>query len=1237
MVCLYKVSRKSQQAFLGPSILVVQVLVPQGDKVAESTIIDGIAGSEAIDSSGEILDVAGADISDLVEGRATLSWEHKDEKDPAHTAMDHVGKIVYAKKIFKESDCEDDRQRMYWKKVELPYIYFKTRLYDGAGHPAAIALAAIFRDAEQHNEPVLARYSVEGATLKKEGNRLLKTVVRRVTATVKPCNRSAVSGIVSDAGPVFLDESSKKKQKEQSAEESSSTFDKLVERVGKAESVHGRLGGAVEVEYSPLDKATEAGVTSAAPSALSGGAALQREDRGLILKNLAHRATQVLQRWDRKGDPKKYLKSEMPDVDPDFLDRFAEMAENFKLKASSLKKAQQNAPEEDVLSDGSDTVGKEVIVPPHLKDRFKKVAGSRPSPTKLGESYFDTATGTLHTDLGSFKVHIPQDKYYSRILKSSEVAPHHDEAMRHWKNLNALLRAGKLPPEIIMHAAIFSGMSPSTAVPMQELAFSHIKDLMARGLDPTKSGSASPEFKRDFMERVGKDTAYLPDYYNSYWASEAGRSTRVKEEKQLSLLTPNAPPRQKGMVYPTQKWNSVAWYHKLHPTLVSLVQKYGADGRAMTRELLAMKTAGKSSPGLSKVEGFAPKTIRYLLGMLGAGNAHVPDTHYIRHTFGLPSDKQVKKETVDWLGRPLAENESALAPNAHLKRVLWNPRTPEVGEALDSYYYHNHPAVRHVIQRHFGGQEDEQATFPAFWAHWLSIGPHEKKFGQNNFNYNDGTDHRVYWNAVNEVLREYGLPTTRVKKNEDASPEEVLNMPIAERTARAHAKIADAFGETPGLLFYYQHCVPALLEEHDQRMSQPIIDPVVMKMEAALIELRKNSSVDRLYNSLKAAGVQPAKASESDSAAVDNPFKKPVVWRGQYITPGVSENNVGKRFFHIAEKDGRVYGFKEDRSRYSHLDYPLTSLPKAYFDSDHTVLQPSQIAGAENAGKVSLVEHTDPHWNTTEEQRKLLQDLDFSDSSKVDRDGEAGINQRLSHWRNTPAGLAYVKLSEDHQDQQGKHEIAYHNIARDLFGMGEYLADTAAFRHPQTGHIGVVVRGIDNAISGDSADYNSYRYGAPAPSIKSMQEDMLFFGEMDKLAAMNYVLGNNDRHPLNYLIRRENGEHKLKLIDHGFSFSEGATAGRPDYYVMNTDRNYRIATEDLPRGHQDHRMHPAAQKMLEQIDPVVFEQEMRKYGIQEDRIRSALRRLKIAQEAAKGQYGNEKPWFRSLRDLAQLF
>ena len=163
-------------------------------------ILDGIATSELVDSSGEILDIAGCDISDLQTGEAILNYEHNPNKDPTK----NVGKVLGARKIFSREDCENERQLYYWDKLNgssktsFPFIYIIGRLFDGSGHEQAKALAAQIRDYVANGEKIVVRFSIEGSTLERQGNRLVSTIARDCALTLKPCNKTCDSGVIYD-------------------------------------------------------------------------------------------------------------------------------------------------------------------------------------------------------------------------------------------------------------------------------------------------------------------------------------------------------------------------------------------------------------------------------------------------------------------------------------------------------------------------------------------------------------------------------------------------------------------------------------------------------------------------------------------------------------------------------------------------------------------------------------------------------------------------------------------------------------------------------------------------------------------------------------------------------------------------------------------------------------------------------------------------------------------------------
>jgi len=171
---------------------------PQDTNPAKpGTMIDGIGASEALDSSGERLSIAGLDISTLESGKGKLNWEHKSD-----TPSSIVGTVLVAKKIFKLEDCENDRQKYFWEKSKVPYLYIVGELFDGVGHEQAKEVAAMLRyDESKKNSPEAlpntVNFSVEGAKISKTNDGLIeRSLAKKISVTVTPCNHSAIAEIL---------------------------------------------------------------------------------------------------------------------------------------------------------------------------------------------------------------------------------------------------------------------------------------------------------------------------------------------------------------------------------------------------------------------------------------------------------------------------------------------------------------------------------------------------------------------------------------------------------------------------------------------------------------------------------------------------------------------------------------------------------------------------------------------------------------------------------------------------------------------------------------------------------------------------------------------------------------------------------------------------------------------------------------------------------------------------------
>lgn len=164
----------------------------------KSTIIEGVASTLSRDVQKEILDLEGADITALEENRGFVNSDHKG--DFTHLC----GRVLEAKKIQSLDQCATPYQMKAWDKHRKPFLYTKLELWDGHGHKEADSIASIYNFYKDKNEEPPIKLSVEGKTLERAPNGVLKrTLIRGIALTVHPANRETrteVTGLVKTAG-----------------------------------------------------------------------------------------------------------------------------------------------------------------------------------------------------------------------------------------------------------------------------------------------------------------------------------------------------------------------------------------------------------------------------------------------------------------------------------------------------------------------------------------------------------------------------------------------------------------------------------------------------------------------------------------------------------------------------------------------------------------------------------------------------------------------------------------------------------------------------------------------------------------------------------------------------------------------------------------------------------------------------------------------------------------------------
>lgn len=1159
--------------------------LPRGVKSSTGMMIDGIFASEAIDSSGEVLDIEGADIGDLEDGKGVLNYEHRGDDAPGASPNDVVGKIVYARKIFGEKDCENERQRTYWRKIELPFIYGICRLYDAAGHPGAVAAAAQIRDHVANAEPILARFSIEGSTLKREGQRLVHTVARRVALTMKPCNRSCDSGLLADP-----------QAPEGFQTRAADPVDPLEHLAEKFEHPgYARLGSGPEfstytdLDPESLDKAITGGGGNAAPSTLTQGSALQREDEGLQRKKVYEIAKAAYRAWDQTTDFKKFLKFRLPEADPEFIDRFAAMVDDYHLK----KKAED--------PDAPLTIrGRPVPATPAVK-----------KPT------FDEGPGVLRTPHGSFPMYIPgrdpapsAREAFHNAMNEEKPSKIHAYAFRNWRRAHKLLKAGKTPDAVLMHATLFSQLSPNTPVPTQELMYGHLVDTMRRhGID-----ARSPDFaklKEHWTQRDNPSEwpALSPEHWQRLDAPTNRGGLRIQSDSKTTG-------RVKGdigsFMLANDKFENMSNYHRMHKGLRDIVNKHGINGRAAVREMMEQKNAGnlwearrdraakagKPDPGEfsgTPIKGLAPKTARYMYSMLGAGNTVVPDTHFVRHLFGLEK------------GRDTASIE-------HLKTTLWNENNSDVLDAIDRYYGKNHDAVKHMaahpdVQGHDIG--DENLVFPAFWRHWMAIVPHEKARGMSTAGFNAYTDHKPFWDAILDHLESRQEP---VKKSDQDAWARALE------TAKEHLHWQETLGETPAMLIYFAHLLPQLMDDVPDHATGFEDEPThvgvgedpngddlaakVRKFEALAVDL-----------GVMVSALRKSREEKKDPEVVE--------YQGQRVKPGFLEIHSGEHrgphailgsdasHFHVVPAPQGLRGLA-----WSHDD--VQKLPRVAQDNHYDITRYPQTVDTGLTVDSDL--HGHPTFNTTAAQRKLVHGLDFGADAFMNKEARVG-NGSEGHWRHGPQGVVYVKgdTRQKGRDEQAlpaqRREMVYHNLARDVFGFGDSLAPTALIRHPRSGKELSVVGKIPGAV----------HYGDTNKAHQKALSKLGDSGALDRAATMNWIFGNWDRGSGNWMLAPDKGgQLGFKLIDHGHALTKHPDMSMdvPDYLEQyhrgrGGGGRYKTLTADTQLGVQkllaDEPLHSSVGPWVQKLDADDLWKRMKDLEVPDEHANAAVTRLRHLQ------------------------
>lgn len=789
-----------------------------------------------------------------------------------------------------------------------------------------------------------------------------------------------------------------------------------------------------------------------------------------------------------------------------------------------------------------------------------------PIETGVEDISFDGQTGTWHTPIGSLRMNIPSKESpesheaFQKSLNMPINSRIHSYALNNWKLLHEMAREGHLPEDVVGHAVLFSQMSPNTAVPMQELMYAHMVDyLRDTGQKHWDPSFPTVENHKGWLER-DKPQGW-PKLAPEHWeriksqlqlenpSKITGRPAGGNYAFQMPGIPGTTDPNQKG------KWGTIERYPEIHDMLVSAVARNKHDGRKTVEEMMAQKakSGGQGLPGL------APKTMRYALGMMGMGNVVVPDTHFVRHILGL--DLQKDGPTIKYM-----------------KDAMWNSSVKGVQNmaAMDKYYFDNHDAVKHILEHPEHGKffqdHPESAIFPAFWKHWMAIVPHEQLTGLPNKGQNELTDHMPYWHAV--------FPGTFAKS--EGAEEQALY----HKTAALHYSWVQKYGETLGAIMYYAYLVPHLI---NSEKAQHILPPGSMEPQAAELG---NPSVPPPVEQMQKAEPDAKTVNAKGPAAPPEPVfhngvkKQPGIIRYRNVLNG--HPLAGKEMKIIREATDHfvalphgagLNGFIRIPKDQEHKTYDVVSKPQV--STEQHIVGPQHVA--------PLSRHVG----------QMIHGLDVSDAApkEVIHEGIHSTDERKPFMANTPGGQrVFVKHSgatdidlgyAQHGLTSAAIEALYHNMAPH-FGLQDHVPTTAAFIHPKDGD----EHSAQAVVDGEHLNHKDIQHNA---NVRGWHDS----GLSPRIAAMDYIMGNNDRHRGNFLM---DAKGQPQLIDNGFAL------------------DYKGLWGGLSVGHQPTTRHtqawgPDVNKWVQSLDGQKIFDALRTHGVPSPLAVHALNRLQGLQES----------------------
>lgn len=329
---------------------------------------------------------------------------------------------------------------------------------------------------------------------------------------------------------------------------------------------------------------------------------------------------------------------------------------------------------------------------------------------------------------------------------------------------------------------------------------------------------------------------------------------------------------------------------------------------------------------------------------------------------------------------------------------------------------------------------------------------------------------------------------------------------------------------------------------------------------------------------------------EDESTPDEKPNKLPnIEFQGKQVKPGkaLTADEGLKQFFpegRIAllghdPEEGVFYGVHPDKIN-GWTDKDIKKI-----DVGHPGLNVHEFP--EEINTAPIVDAGMHGMNLTPAAAQMVQGLEL-DPKNVLSKKHIGTHHKAYWAKNAQGKTVFVKPEVENQGFGDTiRESAFHNAAHEVFGLGNYLPTVATVRHPKTGQLHSVIE----AVPGEHTEVQSWTGQAPNKQehINTLNK-LGDAGELTKMAIMDAVMTNNDRHHQNYLYTPEGS---LKLIDHGGAFENGNLDNHPDYL----EKYDKIKRNMGQPGHDDQSIKPQVAQWLMNVNPANLKRSLRKNGV----------------------------------------